>query len=556
VVTGQGPIVGTHSAAGVERYAGIPFAVPPLGARRFTRAEENIATWAGGVLNASRAGPPCLQNPLGDPRPMDDDEAPPPSEDCLQLNVFRPAAPSPAPLPVMVYAFGGGLCSGFAGNRVLNGSELALRQDVIVVTVSYRLGALGFLPLADFPGEGSGGMNGIHDVIVALQWLQRNLQAFGGNPAEVTLFGQSSGSYLSCTISVSPLARGLLSRAILQSGPCIGGPPGKGWGPASSSYGASVTAQVMASLNVTTIDQLRQLPAETIQWPDPLMNDLTTAPYFSGYFDDTFVAPLPVEDLWRSGSIVPSSLIIGHTSKDGTAAFYGTSPTLGLVPPDPQQEGDAAYLAALQLVWGNETADAIHEQYPLAAYNGSAQAAFIQADADAFVICPSLELAAVASAQRRDVWVYEFAHFQPNRDRADGWGCDNGVELDVVAPVATPETERWATHGADVSYVFGNQIMPDSFEPHNLSRCDFAPAEAQLSHSVTAYWGAMARTGNPNTACRGGACSPWPRYAGRGQRLTQLLVAGAAPQPVAMLHASDCRFWEGLWATKSSRSQL
>ena len=268
---------------------------------------------------------------------MADNETPPPSEDCLQLNIFRPAFASPTPRPVMVYAFGGGLCAGFAGSSALNGSELALRQDVIVVTVSYRLGALGFMPLADFPGEGSGGMNGVNDVIVALRWLQRNLPAFGGSPTEVTLFGQSSGSYLSCVISVSPLARGLLSRAILQSGPCIGGPPGRGWGPASSSAGVAITARVMASLNVTNIEALRRLPAESIQWPDALMNDLVTAPYFSGYFDDTFVAPHPVEHLWRSGQITPSSLVIGHTSKDGTAAFYGTAPTLGLVPPDQPQ---------------------------------------------------------------------------------------------------------------------------------------------------------------------------------------------------------------------------
>jgi para-nitrobenzyl esterase len=170
VQTPQGLVRGSISARGVEIFAGIPFAHPPTGERRFARAELNEEHW--GSLDASRVGPPCIQNPAGDPRAPGFEHAPPPSEDCLQLNVYRPAsvgAVEAAPLPVMVWIFGGGLCGGYAGNPRYNGSALALEQNVIVITVSYRLGALGFLPLSDFPGEGSGGMNGMYDVVVALQ---------------------------------------------------------------------------------------------------------------------------------------------------------------------------------------------------------------------------------------------------------------------------------------------------------------------------------------------------------------------------------------------------
>jgi len=161
---------------------GLPFAEPPVGALRFARAKLYTKPYTNGTFDAQRMGSPCIQNPLGDPRPPGDKESPSASEDCLNLNIYRPADAVNA--PVMVWAFGGGLCGGYAGNRYYNGSALALRHGVIVVTVSYRIGALGFLTTRDDHELGSGGMNGINDVIVslALKW----------NPDGVTVFTRSS----------------------------------------------------------------------------------------------------------------------------------------------------------------------------------------------------------------------------------------------------------------------------------------------------------------------------------------------------------------------------
>ena len=431
-----GTVLGAVAAVGVERFVGIPFAPSPTGERRFARAVESRAPFAGGVLNATVPGAPCIQNPLGDPRPPGHEEAPPPSEDCLFLNIHRPAnTPPNAQLPVMVWAFGGGLCGGYASNAQFNASQLALQQGVIVVTVSYRLGALGFLPLGslpgiDFDGGGSGGMNGLHDVVVGLRWVQRQIGAFGGRASDVTLFGESSGSYLSCVLSVSPRALGLFTRAALQSGPCAGGPPtpsGQGWGPSSTAFARNVSRRVLSTLNVSTLAGLRAVPAERVQWPDELMNDLVVAPYFSGYFEDSYAnqakakpsqakprqaTPSPLcryvvdgapEAAWKAGAIVPSALIVGYTSKDGTSAFYGTAPTLGNIPPDPKQTDAAAYQAALAAAWGKHAA-AVEMQYPLAEYDGSPQAAYIQADADAFVICPAFAIARWAAQAGLDVW--------------------------------------------------------------------------------------------------------------------------------------------------------
>lgn len=246
VRTPLGEAIGMSPMGGVERFGSIPYALPPVGVRRFARAEVSDAPWPGGRLDATALGPPCIQNPLGDPR-SNESVSGPPTEDCLMLNIWRPAGLQPgADRPVMVYLFGGGLCSGFAGNEYLHGSHLASQHGVVVVSVSYRLGALGFIVGEDASRPGSGGMNGIHDNIVALQWLRRHIAAFGGAPDDVTLFGQSSGGYSVCTLSVAPEARGLFRRASLLSGPCFGGPPGRGWGPVSLEVGRNVTREILS----------------------------------------------------------------------------------------------------------------------------------------------------------------------------------------------------------------------------------------------------------------------------------------------------------------------
>jgi len=496
--------------------------LPPTGARRFAQAEVNDRRWPGGQLNATGLGPPCIQNPLGDPR-TEDSESGPPSEDCLTLNIWRPAGLRPGALqPVMVYLFGGGLCGGYAGNEYYDGSNLVSRHGVVVVTVQYRLGALGFVVGEDSARPGSGGMNGIHDSIVALQWLHRYIGSFGGDASDITLFGQSSGGYSICTLCVAPKARGLFKRASLLSGPCFGGPPSRGWGPMSAEKGGNVTQQILAAHGARSLDDLRALPAEKVQWPAEWMSDAGKAPYFSGYFTDLGILPQPAEELWSSGAINPEVLMVSFTSKDGTAAFYSIAPTLGLVAPDKNSSTPAGFASKMQAVWGHD-ADAIMRQYPLHLYP-SAAAAFVQADADAYVICPSRRLARHAAGAGKTVWVSEFAHFQPSPSQprgcsgygphgCHGFGCDNGVELDVVPGQHTASTQLWASHGSEFHYIFGTETGPDGLgPPNNVTFCNFNKDEAQLSAEMMAYWASFARHGNPNTGAVSGAAH-WPAVA-------------------------------------------
>merc|ERR1712113_350019 len=159
-------------------------------------------------------------------------------------------------------------------------------------------------------------MNGLYDNVIALRWLQTHIRDFGGNADDVTVFGQSSGAYSLCTISVAPSANGLFQRTSLLSGPCIGGPPGKGWGPMSLEKGRNVTKQILKAHGAQTIDDLRSIPAAKIQWPDEWMSDATKAPWFSAYFEDESVLPESAETLWKRGAINPKEVIVSFTSRD------------------------------------------------------------------------------------------------------------------------------------------------------------------------------------------------------------------------------------------------
>ena len=215
VVTDRGAVRGT-AAAGVTDWLDIPFAAPPVGPLRWA-APELPACWRG-VRSTQAFGPPC---------PQLDNGTVIGSEDCLSLNVWKPAnAKATAPRAVMVFVHGGGNQQGSASNVVsgvtlYDGANLARTGDVVVVTVQYRVGALGYLASPSLAsGTQPAGNYGLLDQVAALQWVQGNIGAFGGDPKRVLLFGESAGAVDTCMLVASPLARGLFSRALMESGAC------------------------------------------------------------------------------------------------------------------------------------------------------------------------------------------------------------------------------------------------------------------------------------------------------------------------------------------------
>src|SRR5262245_17539630 len=225
VKTDAGLLSGTSAAApGVRVFKGIPFAAPPIGALRW-RAPQPVAKWTG-VRKAETFGAVCLQ-PKGVGRlnvSVDLPDSPPASEDCLYLNVWTGAASASERRPVMVWIFGGAYTEGAGSSRHNDGEALA-RKGVVVVTFNYRLGPFGFLshPELDVEsGHNASGNQAVWDAIAALKWVQRNIAAFGGDPANVTIFGESAGSALSAGLVGTPEAKGLFHRAISESGAWMG----------------------------------------------------------------------------------------------------------------------------------------------------------------------------------------------------------------------------------------------------------------------------------------------------------------------------------------------
>lgn len=303
-------------------YRGIPFAEPPVGERRLRRPEP--AARREGVFAAVQFGPACLQ----EVSILNGGKAAAYGEDCLYLNVWRPARVSAGSgkFPVMVWIYGGGFVGGAGSFDIYDGAHLASRQDVVVVTFNYRLGALGFLALPELKEEdpkGSAGNYGILDQVRALEWVRDNIAAFGGDPENVTVFGQSAGGMSICALLVSPEAQGLFHRAWLMSGPCRL--------MASLDEGYARSRELVETLGCADADLLsclRAKPAEAFVQKAP--NDMFAGGVaWSPTVDGATLPGMPVEMI-QQGNYQKVPVVIG-TTRDELRIYTMMIPGLGLL---------------------------------------------------------------------------------------------------------------------------------------------------------------------------------------------------------------------------------
>lgn len=254
VITSSGAIEGRREGSLIV-YKGVPFAQPPIGDLRW-REPQPAEHWTG-VRPADKFAPACMQTGVS----MPGEAAPTVSEDCLYLNIWAPANGSSAPLPVIVWIYGGGYINGSASMPLYHGDRLA-RKGVIVITIAYRLGVLGFLAYPELTRESphhSSGNYGLMDQIAALEWVRQNASAFGGDPQRVTIAGQSSGSISVSALMASPRARGLFQRAIGESGGLF---EPKQLAPGYLLANAELDgAKYAASLVASSLAELRRRPA-------------------------------------------------------------------------------------------------------------------------------------------------------------------------------------------------------------------------------------------------------------------------------------------------------
>nr|WP_232327841.1 carboxylesterase family protein [Kibdelosporangium sp. MJ126-NF4]CEL13971.1 carboxylesterase [Kibdelosporangium sp. MJ126-NF4]CTQ88340.1 carboxylesterase [Kibdelosporangium sp. MJ126-NF4] len=441
VRTTDGPVRGTVTQQH-RLFQGIPFAAPPTGERRW-QPPAPVTPWTE-VRDATKAGSACPQRPIF---PVGGSETG--SEDCLSLNVSTPSAPSHKPRPVMVWIHGGGFVGGAGADYPA--TQLAARGDVVVVTVNYRLGALGFLSLPGLPG---GGTFGLQDQQAALRWVQANARAFGGDPRNVTVFGESAGALSVCAQLTSPAARGLFHRAITQSGPCELSwrdsgflpdvPAGSNWTPLAD---ADKTGTALATTLGCTGDALACLRTAPVS---KLLDSAISQPAF-----DTPLLPTHPAKAVEAGRFARVPVLTGIT-RDEHRTFTAFIP---------EPLTAEKYAALLRTTYGDK-ADQVLAKYPISAYS-SPTIAWATTVTDA--VWARTQLTTTRQLARRvPTFAYEF------RDR-------------TVPSVIPSVPDMGAYHGSELPYLFPGSL------PVTLN-----PAQQALGERMQRYWVNFARTGQPN----------------------------------------------------------
>lgn len=494
VRTDTGQLRGQSTGA-ARVFNGIPYAAPPVHGLRW-KAPQPVKRWDG-VRDALTLSSACPQ--------QDNPEAPGGStaEDCLYLNVTTPAQKTAKPRAVVVWIPGGGFLTG-AGNSY-EASKLATRGDVVVVTVSYRLGIFGFF---GYPGLAGSGTYGIQDQQAALRWVQRNARAFGGDPRKVTVAGESAGGMSVCAQLTSPTSTGLFTKAVMQSGSCTfnwadnsqypGQAADSPWVPQSTvqatgkDWAASRKEDLKCKPGQAMLDCLRAA--------DPAVLVEDTLQFTQPAYGGAAVLPVSPAKAMKAGLFHQVPVLSGNNHDEAAgwmAAFNGGDLT------------DADYPRLLTDMVGAADAVKVQREYPLAQY-GSTVAAWTAVTTDRIWSCTQVANDQQA-ARKVPVYAYEFA--------------------DKHSPLAGPG--QGAAHAVELPYLF------------SLGGYDFPMSETQkrLSEQMIDYWTAFARTGDPNGPGR-------PHWAAAGQDDIRGLSLAPTDQggikTVDLSTEHHCDFWAGL----------
>jgi len=484
VATADGTVRG-QAVAATDEFLGIPYAAPPVGALRW-QPPRPPAPWHG-IRAATSYAPHC-------PQPSSTFGQASTSEDCLYLNVFTPATNKARNLPVMVWVHGGSLRTGESNDY--NPAEL-VRHGVVVVTINYRLGALGFLADAALAGRrgGPSGNYGLMDQQAALRWVQRNIRGFGGDPGDVTLFGESAGGLSTLAQLASPGARGLFQRAIVESGTYqLTQQPLAAAEAAGQAFAAKAGCATNTASAKNTAACLRGLPVSTI-----LANEDPV-----GYTPDVDGAVLTqsIKTALARGQFNRVPVVIG-TNHDEYRLFVAVFQFLG------QRVTAANYQSMIASTLGVSAAIAgkIAAQYPLSRYP-SPPVALGAVGTDAIFACHGLT-AEESLARYVPTYAYEF-------------NDENAPEL-FLPPVGFP---YGAAHASELPYLFS---------PTTISRpIGLSAAQQQLAAAMKQDWTNMAKTGIP--------AAGWPKFS----RASQQMLSLVPPTPQVETDFATqhhCAFW-------------
>jgi para-nitrobenzyl esterase len=468
-ITLDGGVISGTMSDGVPAYLGIPFAAPPVGDLRW-REPQPVKRWDS-VLDCSKYAPACPQ-----PKSYLYDVGAT-NEDCLYLNVWSTAKSPDAGLPVMVWIHGGSYTTGAGSQPMYDGKNLA-RQDVVVVTVNYRLGPLGFLShplLSKESPHGVSGNYGLLDQIAALKWVKKNIQSFGGDPTRVTVFGESAGAASICSLMISPLAEGLFQRAISESGSFGDAYPlarentvGK-----AEKTGLDLAVTLGCDKAENGLAAMRQKTADDIIKAAYKNYDANGGTKFRPVTDG-WVIPGNPWSLFTVGKQAKVPLLIGTNANEGTIFILPKLLVQKITLHD--------YEAYIKNLYKDNAAEVL-ARFP-AANTEEVPAAYSKMFTIMSFAAGALHAADTTAANNSTVYMYKFTRIPDTALKRFG-----------------------SFHGLEIFYLFG--IFKIGIIP-----IPDTPADSTLSQGIMKYWTNFARTGNPNSP----GLPDWPAYsADKGQ---------------------------------------
>nr|WP_255456723.1 carboxylesterase family protein [Polaromonas sp.] len=477
----NGTVVGNErDAAGILNFKGIPYAAAPVGDLRW-RAPQPAPNWTG-TRDARQYGSKCWAN--GTPAPVVAD--PTVSEDCLFLNVWSGARTSGERRPVMVWLHGGGFQFGTSGDPRWEGNNLA-KKGVVLVSLNYRLGVFGHLARPDLAAESGGkssGMYGLQDHLAALQWVKNNIASFGGDPANITLFGESAGAHAVGMLSASPLAAGTFHKAIGQSGAFWESE----FGPLPSRAAAEQKGLALGTtLGAASLAALRAVPALQLASATN-----AAAPPFAPPFGpslDGYVLPEEPAARFFAGRQNDVPLLVGQNVAEGN---------IFAVPGRALPNTPTGFTAAVTKVFGASNVSSLLGFYPAGTDAQAAQSS-VQLLGDLIIGLQTWTWGVVQKATGKSpVYSYYFKQASP------------------YTPLAV--------HVSEVPYVFQNLV------PKGTAAAPVLPSaqDQALADTMSSYWTSFAKSGNPNQP----GLPVWPEYSGAGGNVMGLgATVALEPEP-------------------------
>jgi len=503
--TDQGLVIGkVEGKPAVCAFKGISYAAAPKDELRWKPPQP--APVRKGVFEAFAYGPQCVQQGSGTGIPEPGSPPPARSEDCLNLNVWRPM--QSGIFPVMVWIHGGSLTAGSGSETLYHGDRLAGREQVVVVSINYRLGFFGFLAhpaLGKEDPQGSSGNYGLLDQIAALLWVKRNISSFGGDPNNVTIFGESAGGWSVCNLLASPLAAGIFEHAILQSGGCETTKTLEAGYKDGEEFAAKLGCagdDPLACLRSKTPDQVWKALAEADPSSKKKIHSFSLkAPKFTWvpHLDGWALKETPLEAI-RAGRFNQVPLLVG-SNHDEFKLFTIMVPGVRELP-------KSIFRKMYAKAFGPEALKRTEELYPYPNYHRPLDA-ILDALGDMALGCRCFE-AAEGVSLAAPVYYYRFdykKHLLP----------------DMVG----------AAHGLEIPFVFANLDRPPA--TYFLTRGQTRKAR-ELSDLMMKYWANFARTGNPNSE----GLLEWPRY---NLETRSRMILDLPPRVEPADNVDKCRFW-------------